>query len=163
MARRMRRDGCRYGGSMRNSSLLYAVLILTALSACNRQPASNATGANDAGDFRPVASVKQVMLGITIPASNVVFAVAGEEPKDEVAWQSVEASALAVAESGNLMLMKPRLIDSQEWKQYALALVDVGVRAAEAARARDVDRTSLAGDDMYEVCERCHAKYLPTP
>ncbi len=149
---------------MQKQSMFAAVCALFALSACDRQPAPDAAmSADDAQTFRPVASVKQVMLGITIPASNVVFAVAGEAPADELAWQSVEASALAVAESGNLMLMKPRLIDSQEWQQYSLALVEVGARAAEAARARDVEQTSLAGDEMYQVCEDCHAKYLPTP
>jgi len=122
---------------------------------------AESTSAADA--FKPVASVKQVMLGITVPASNAVFAVAGEAPADEAGWTSVEASALAVAESGNLLLMKPRAKDDPEWKQFALALVDAGVKAAEAARSKNAEATGIAGDDMYNVCEQCHAKYLPKP
>ena len=143
-------------------------LALLALAGCGQKGSESTTPAASAPPpasdaFKPVATVKQVMHAITIPASNAVFAVAGEAPADDAAWQAVEAHALAVAESGNLLLMKPRLIDENEWKQYALALVDAGARAAEAARAKDADKTSLAGDDMYGVCEQCHAKYLPKP
>jgi hypothetical protein len=138
------------------------------LSACDRQSARTATqspaaAAPAADAFKPVASVKQVMLGITVPASNAVFAVAGEAPADDAAWQAVEASAMAVAESGNLLLMKPRAVDDQEWKQYAIAMVDAGTKAAVAARAKNAEQTGLAGDDMYNVCEQCHAKYMKTP
>jgi hypothetical protein len=148
-----------------------ATIALCGLLGCNRQepatqtkassPPAPAAAASDS--FKPVATVKQVMLGITVPASNAVFAVAGEAPKDDAGWQAIEASALAVAESGNLLLMKPRAVDDQEWKQYALALIDAGAKAAEAARAKDADKTSTAGDDLYNTCEQCHAKYLPKP
>ena len=147
------------------AKLSWVTLIsLLAVVGCNRQGPVDANqgdtaAASDA--FKPVATVKQVMLGITIPASNAVFAVAGEAPADDAGWQAVEASALAVAESGNLLLMKPRAVDDREWKQYALALVDAGARAAEAARAKDAEKTSVAGDDMYNACEGCHAKYMP--
>jgi hypothetical protein len=116
-----------------------------------------------AADFKPVANVRQIMLGITVPASNIVFAVAGEAPKDDAAWENVEASALAVAESGNLLLMNPRSKDEPEWKQFALALVDAGTKAAAAARTKNADNTGTAGDDLYNTCEQCHAKYLPKP
>jgi hypothetical protein len=154
---------------MRNILWPIATVTLLTFVGCNRQepatqanaPDSRAAATSD--PFRPVANVKQVMLGITIPASNAVFAVAGEAPADDAAWQAVEASALAVAESGNLLLMKPRAVDDREWKQFALALVDAGAKAAEAARAKDADKTSIAGDDMYNACEQCHAKYMPKP
>jgi len=146
---------------MRTTSIGVMAAIVIALSGCGREAPTSATTAAPASPaFRPVASVKQVMQGITIPASNAVFAVAGQAPADEAAWQAVEASALAVAESGNLLLMSPRAIDDQEWKQYSLALVDAGAKAAEAARAKNADQASIAGDDMYNVCEQCHAKYM---
>jgi hypothetical protein len=142
---------------------LCLICLAASLAGCDHQPATAPMPAAPASAFKPVATVKQLMQGITVPASNAVFAVAGTAPTDDAGWQAVEASALAVAESGNLMLMKPRAIDAQEWQQYALALVDAGQRAAEAAHAKDADKTSLAGDDMYNVCEQCHAKYMPKP
>jgi hypothetical protein len=152
---------------MQNKTVLLAAIMM--LSGCGREgpaastaaPQAPAPAASEA--FKPVATVKQVMLGITVPASNAVFAVAGEAPANDAAWQAVEASALAVAESGNLLLMKPRAVDDQEWRQYAIALIDAGARAAEAARAKDAEKTGTAGDDMYNVCEQCHAKYMTKP
>jgi hypothetical protein len=147
---------------MRSVSIAMIVAGALALGGCGREEpaASSSTSAPAVPAFKPVASVKQVMLGITIPASNAVFAVAGQAPADDAAWQAVEASAMAVAESGNLLLMSPRAVDDQEWKQQALALVDAGAKAAEAARAKNADQVSTAGDDMYNVCEQCHAKYM---
>jgi hypothetical protein len=154
---------------MRTTAVTSAIVIVLGVAGCGRevpaptQSVAPAVTAPLAASFKPVATVKQVMLGITVPASNAVFAVAGEAPKDEAGWQAVEASALAVAESGNLLLMKPRALEDPEWKQFALALVDAGAKAAEAARSKDAEKTGIAGDDMYNVCEQCHAKYFPKP
>jgi hypothetical protein len=148
------------------STILILIVGLAFTAGCNKAPAPVQTlpapGAIEtAAVFKPIATVKQVMQGITIPASNVVFAVAGTAPTDDAGWQIVEASALAVAESGNLLLMKPRAVDDHEWRQFSLALIDAGARAAEAARAKDAEKTGVAGDDMYNACEQCHAKYMP--
>jgi hypothetical protein len=152
---------------MKTMAVALSVLAGLSLVACDRQPAQTISQspapAASADAFKPVATVKQVMLGITIPASNAVFAVAGEAPADEAGWQAVEASAMAVAESGNLLLMKPRAVDDQQWKQFALALVDAGSKAAEAARAKNAELTGVAGDDMYNVCEQCHVQYMKKP
>ena len=145
---------------------LLGVSIVLMLSGCGQErPApiamTSSRAAAEANALQGVATVKQVMQGITIPASNTVFAVAGIAPADDAGWEAVEASALAVAESGNLLLMKPRAVDDQEWKQFSLALIEAGERAAAAARSKDADQASTAGDDMYTVCEQCHAKYMP--
>jgi hypothetical protein len=150
-------------------SMIAALMIAVGLVGCGRETTPTQTNAPGAAPvpaadaFKPVATIKQVMLGVTVPASNTVFAVAGEAPADDAAWQNVEASALAVAESGNLLLMKPRAKDEAEWVQFAHALIDAGVKAAEAAHSKNAEATGTAADDMYNVCEQCHAKYLPKP
>ena len=152
---------------MRARIVQLSIIAALGLAGCGRETtpvqATAPAAAPVADAFKPVATIKQVMLGITVPASNTVFAVAGEAPADDAAWQNVEASALAVAESGNLLLMKPRMKDEAEWTQFAHALIDAGVKAAEAARSKNAEATGTAGDDMYNVCEQCHAKYLPKP
>ena len=153
---------------MRTKIAILSTLAVLALAGCGREaPPSQMSAAPAAtpvaDELKPVANVRQVMLGITVPASNVVFAVAGEAPKDDAGWENVEASALAVAESGNLLLMKPRAKAEPEWKQFALALIDAGTKAAAAARAKNAEGTGTAGDDLYNTCEQCHAKYLSKP
>jgi hypothetical protein len=106
------------------------------------------------------ATTKQVMLGITIPASDVVFQVGNKAPADDMEWDKVQASALAVAESGNLLLIGTRLVDQGDWVRNAHALIAVGKEAAQAAQEKNVDKVLAAGDKIYEVCDTCHKKYM---
>ena len=54
-------------------------------------------------------------------------------PQTDEEWESVWAAALAIAESGNLLMMTPRAVDDGAWMQFARSLVDAGVEAAAAA------------------------------
>jgi hypothetical protein len=121
--------------------------------------------------FRPIADVKQVMLAITDPAADVVWgAVATIEskegtveifPKTDEEWAAVHNAALAIAESGNLLMMEGRARDKEQWRRYAQDLIDAGVRAAKAAEAKDKDKVFEVGGDIYGVCSNCHEKYQP--
>ncbi|MFO7276999.1 MAG: hypothetical protein DIU56_008200 [Pseudomonadota bacterium] len=119
--------------------------------------------------FEPVADVKQVMQAITIPASDAVWGVATKEPASDEEWLAIKNNALALAESGNLLLMNGRTIagravgEEEEWRGYAKELIRTAVLAAEAAEARDLERILDAGDEIYNVCESCHQKYMPQP
>lgn len=119
-----------------------------------------AAAAKDPGiPGKPLANVKQVMLGLTIPASNVVWNVGfGEE---EIDWEDVQANALMLAESGRLLMEEGRAIDSDEWARYAEAMIDASLRAAEHARAEDLDALRKAGNALYESCDGCHKEYMP--
>jgi hypothetical protein len=110
--------------------------------------------------FKSVATVKQVMQSITIPKADVVWGVPNEAPKDDAAWLAVENSALALAESGNLLMMEGRAVDHEEWMKHASLLIDVGTKAAMAARAKDANKMADIGDELYATCENCHLKYM---
>jgi hypothetical protein len=107
-----------------------------------------------------VATTRQVMLGLTIPASDVLFQVGNAAPKDDVEWEKVQANAAMLAESANLLLVSPRLIDTPEWKGFAQNLLSTSKAALEAAQAHDVDKVLDVGNQIYEVCDGCHKKYM---
>lgn len=142
---------------MRNSFVLVGFL---AVMGCARAPEP---AVSPPEPFKVVATVKQVMRGITIPASDAIWKVSGEAPKADEAWLVVESAGYALAESGNLLLMKGRVREGEEWTKFSQQLVDVGVQAAEAVHAKDMDKIMAAGDAMYAVCENCHMKYMPQP
>jgi hypothetical protein len=110
--------------------------------------------------FKSVATVKQVMQSITIPEADVVWSVPNEAPKDDAAWLQVENSALALAESGNLLMMEGRAVDHEEWMKHSSLLIDVATKAAMAARAKDANKMAEIGDELYTTCENCHLKYM---
>ena len=112
------------------------------------------------GSIRAVATTKQLMHITTIPASDFVFKAAGDPPKTDEGWAEVRDRALAVAESGNLLMVGSRVVDRTTWMTFSRAMVDAGAAAAKAADVRNADALSMASDSLYDTCEMCHAKYL---
>ncbi|MGH9349724.1 MAG: hypothetical protein ACRD26_20930 [Vicinamibacterales bacterium] len=122
--------------------------------------------------FRPVADMKQLMNSIVDPAADVIWGAVGtivsaegtEEraPRTDEEWAAVLNSAFAMTESGNLMMMGSRAKDNGEWMRQSQALIDVGLRTLEAAKARDTDAIFRVGGDIYEVCASCHRAYSVT-
>lgn len=114
--------------------------------------------------YQPVGTVRQIMLGIVKPTSDIIFKVAGEAPKDEKGWAAVQNSALMLAETGNLLLLPGRAKDSNGvWRKNAKALIAAGSLAFKAAQAKDANALTDIGDKIDETCEGCHAQYLPKP
>ena len=145
------------------------VLVAGAFSAgCSRPSAAKSdvaptSAAAPSPSFKVVAPSRQIMLAVTIPASETVFNAAAEPPTTDDQWVSVERAALTLAESGNLLLIPGRAADGGEWSRFSQMLIDTAAQAYAAAQAKDIDGVSDAGNAIYEACEGCHRKYLPQP
>jgi hypothetical protein len=112
--------------------------------------------------FPPIASVKQLMLDLIHPSSNdILLAIYRGGPKDEKEWAAVRRSAVTLAESGNMLMMRGRARDQEDWMKDAKLLVDVGNSAYKAAQAKD--GTALAGlaGAVDASCTTCHKQYRP--
>jgi hypothetical protein len=120
-------------------------------------------------------SVKEVMRHIVNPAAELYWKAAGEETTeagtikhvptaaDDARWNATLDAAMVLQESGNLLLMDGRRIDDDQWAKRARQLVNAGVLAIEAAKARDEQQTFDAGSALYDACFACHAKYIVRP
>jgi hypothetical protein len=53
--------------------------------------------------FQRVGTVRQIMLGIVAPTSDVIFKVTSQTPKYDKEWKTVQDSALMLAESWSLL------------------------------------------------------------
>lgn len=146
---------------MRVTVLLVAVSGVLAVG-CGRPPAPP--------PFAPVVDTKLLMESVTDPAADVVWESVGTiitaegtheiRPKTAEEWTAVRNSAIAVAESGNLLMMVPRAKDGGEWMTLSRALVDTGTAAMRAAEARNAEQLFTAGGDIYDACTACHQKYV---
>lgn len=110
--------------------------------------------------FRLVATVLQVMTAITVPASDAVFDAVADTPKNDKQWESVQNGALALAESGNLLLLPGRTRDNEDWVKESHAMIDAAMIALKAAREKNADKLMDAGDKIFDSCDSCHKKYL---
>ena len=118
----------------------------------------------------PVASILQIMNGITAPAATAVFASVGtvisfEEvvetaPKTDAEWQAVGDSAAALLESGNLLMLGDRAVDTGDWVAISQAMIEAAKVALEAVEAKDTEALLLSGEAINASCDDCHQRYL---
>lgn len=138
----------------------------------------------------PLMTVNQVMHAILFPLGNAVFLAQTEDPeaipRDPQpssspnpltglygGWQAVENSALALAETSDLLLVEGRACDNgqvidvaaADWIRFVDDYRAKSVAAYEAALTKDQDAIIVASGDLYDTCQQCHRAYRrePTP
>ena len=88
--------------------------------------------------FMPVATVSEIMDAITLPYSDALVYIQRDPPKNDRDWEMLQMQSLMLAESGNLLMMKNRARNQGEWMKDARELVDAGMAAVKATRAKDM-------------------------
>jgi len=132
-------------------------------------PVGAETGATP--PFMPVATVLELMESVVAHSAEVYWGsvsiivdengITENYPQTDEEWEEVWAAAIGIAESGNLLMMAPRAVDNEAWIEMSAALVRVGVDATAAAQAKDAERVLAMGEQIYNVCLACHARYIP--
>jgi hypothetical protein len=116
-------------------------------------------------DMRPplaaVGSMSDLMVKMIYPTSDAIFYITTREPKTEAEWGELQAKALTLAESANLLMLPGRARDQDRWMQDAKLMLDAGRAAYRAARAKDVAALEALSDQLYESCTSCHQHYRP--
>jgi len=123
----------------------------------------------EAAAVTPVASVKQIMDGIVAPAATAVFDSVGtivdatgiheKAPSTDAEWATLGASAAALVESANLLVMGNRAVDRQDWLKMSKALGDAGMLVLKATEAKDAMGILEAGETLNTSCDSCHQLY----
>ena len=154
---------------MRTIHWLYLVTVVLFVAAVGLFVAGAGANARIAGEAADVATVKQIMDAIVMPAAEVVFDSVGtivdakgteeRQPRTATEWALVEANAAALIESGNLLMMGSRVKDKDEWITMTRAMMDAGAVALKATQARDVEALFASGAAIYMACDACHMKY----
>ena len=110
---------------------------------------------------QPVATMRQLMVDLIHPASNQVLLFVTRGGSDnEGDWAALRHSALTLAESGNLLMMR-RPGDQGDWSKDARALVDVGTAAYTAAQSKDMKALAALAEGLDASCTTCHKHYRP--
>jgi len=134
------------------------------------------------------ATLNQLMQGVVYPAANVLFSAQTEDPgalerppvKDPAmatdplvsvfgGWQAIENSALALAESANLLLVPGRVCENgtpaptldPAWSMFVDELRAAGLSAYAAAQAKDRDKMIELSEAINDSCVHCHRKWRP--
>lgn len=152
----------------------------------DRQTSSAKTAAASAG--RPEANLAQVMRGILLPNSNVIFFAQSNNPADVKpaadpssatdplassygGWTAVENSALALSEAARLLTVPGRLcsngrpvpLSNPDWGKFVQGLRAAGLTAYKAAQTKNQDKMLDAAGDVSTACSDCHNRYREKP
>ncbi|MCU1338934.1 MAG: hypothetical protein JWO19_4515 [Bryobacterales bacterium] len=137
-----------------------ALFIFVIGAALAQTPVPKAAAPKAAGPtFQTTGTLLQVMRGIMLPNSNIVFDAGNEPPKDDKGWLATQNAALTVAEAGNLLMIGNRAQGRPDWNQLAHGLIAAGQKTYKAALAKNSDALLDAGGDLTEACDACHKKY----
>ncbi|MEQ1760077.1 MAG: hypothetical protein ABL986_17305 [Vicinamibacterales bacterium] len=119
--------------------------------------------------LRPTATVKQIMNGIVVPASTVLYdavsstatltGVEERAPSTDEEWATLAANAATLVEAGNLLLLEGHAVDSGQWVTMTREFMDAGAAALKAAEARSTDGILSTGSDVNATCDKCHQLY----
>ncbi len=109
--------------------------------------------------FQPVGNMSQLMIDMIYPASDAIFYVERAAPQNDREWGALRATALTLAESGNLLMMDKRARDQGDWIKDAKMLVDAGAAAYKAAQAKNLDAIVALNQQLYSACVTCHEQY----
>ena len=128
------------------------------------------------------------MKGVIYPASNVIFAAQGTDPKtvkpasdpalatDPLQsaygqWEAVENAGMALVEAANLLTIPGRKcsngraapLQNPDWAKFVQGLHSAGMSAYKAAQSKDQDKILDAAGDVTTACADCHDKYREKP
>jgi hypothetical protein len=148
---------------------LYLVTVAMFIASIGLFIAGASANARVAGEVTAVATTRQIMDGIVMPAAAVVFGSVAtivdekgteeHQPRTADEWALVGASAAALVESGNLLMMGNRVVDRGDWITMTRAMMDTAGVALKATEARDVEALFASGEAINEACDACHVKY----
>jgi hypothetical protein len=109
--------------------------------------------------FLPVATINEIMDAITLPYSDALLYIQRNPPQNDRDWETLQMQALMLAESGNLLMMKNRAKNQGDWMKDARMLVDAGIAAVKATRAKDIDAVLALNEQIVNSCVTCHRKF----
>src|SRR5262249_24985986 len=96
---------------------------------------------------------------ITLPYSDALLYIQRNPPQNDRDWETLQMQALMLAESGNLLMMKDRAKNQGERMKDARALVDAGLAAVKATRAKDIQAVLAVSEQIVTSCINCHKKF----
>lgn len=114
-------------------------------------------------ELEPVAETKLLMEGLAQPNFRGVQKLLKQEPADDAAWVFLRGQALLLAETGNLLMLRPPNNAGESlWQERAGELRVTATRLAKAAGSRDYVRSRVALAELSNACNRCHQSFRVT-
>jgi hypothetical protein len=121
---------------------------------------STSQNSASSGNPQPVGTMSDVMTSMVYPAANnVLLAAYRGGAQDDKEWLAIQRSAVVLAESGNVLMMRGPAGGQSDWAKDAKMLSDAGAAAYKAARAKDANALMAVAQPLNAACTTCHKQY----
>jgi hypothetical protein len=139
------------------------VAFMTTGIAVSQPPRPNAPPARPRPKLEAVAETKLLMEALLQANFRGLERNLRQKPIDEMAWVYSRGQALLIAETGNLLMLRPPKTAGQDtWLEMCNDLREKGTRLARLAAAKDLDGSRTALAEVAVSCNRCHAAFGET-
>ncbi len=109
--------------------------------------------------FEAVAETRLLMEGLALPNYQSLERLLAQQPDDDT-WTFARGQALLIAETGNLLLLRPPRNQGRDvWMQRAMNLRQAAANLARATGTRELERSRVALKDVAGACNRCHQTF----
>jgi hypothetical protein len=111
----------------------------------------------------PVADTRLLMEGLNQANFRGLENLLRRKPEGTEAWTFVRGQALLIAETGNLLLLRPPRAEGRAaWLDRAAELRTSATRLARAAAAADYGACRASLNRLAESCNHCHQTFRVT-
>jgi hypothetical protein len=111
-----------------------------------------------------VAETRLLMEGLNQSNLRGLEKLLRERPADVETWTFIRGQALLIAETGNLLLIRPpRNAGERAWMDHATDLRGAATRLARSTANQDFKQSRLDLVEVANSCNRCHQSFrVPT-
>ena len=112
-------------------------------------------------------SLNEVMVALVNDAADPIWIAAWRNPTRDADWRRIERKAYQLEVAGALLTLPGTgpndraWIENPAWTTWSAALQRTGAVAVAAAKSRDIEALSRAGDEIVEAREGCHIAFKP--
>jgi hypothetical protein len=125
-----------------------------------RQVAPKSPTTAAAPKLEAVAETKLLMVGLAQPNYKGLDRLLRQRPDDAANWSYARGQALLIAETGNLLMLRPPKTQGQAaWFERAAELRTKATGLARTIAAKDFDGSRVAFVDLANTCNRCHQTF----
>lgn len=107
-----------------------------------------------------VAETKLLMEAMAMPNYKGFERLLKGKPDDTEAWVFARGQSLLLAETANLLLLRPPTNQGKDaWNKSAIELREAATRLARSASSRDFDDSRSKFIQVTNACNRCHQSF----
>ena len=139
--------------------LAILALFLLALPGLSQNPP---IGTRFTPKLEPIAETKLLMEGLAHANFRGLERILGQQEKeiDDRSWVFARGQALLIAETANLLMIRPPRKDGQQaWFERAMEVRGLASNLASSITRKDVQRSRMGLQTLANSCNRCHQTF----